>query len=66
MAVATPAPPLTPVTRPAASIVAMDVGLIVHVPDGVVLASSVVWPTHVVREPVIGLGSGFTDIVRVL
>ena len=46
--------------------VATDVGLIAHVPEGVGLDNVVVCPTHVVRLPDIADGSGFTDTVLVL
>lgn len=46
--------------------VATVVGLMAQVPDGVALLNVVVWPTHVVRPPDIGDGSGFTDTSLVL
>jgi hypothetical protein len=50
----------------AASIVAMEVLLLLHVPPAGVLLSVVVIPAQVFAEPVIAAGSGFTDIMTAL
>jgi len=56
--VAVPAP--TPVTTPAPDTVATATSELAHAPNGVVLLSVVVWPTHTVAVPVIVAGTGFT------
>ncbi len=64
---AEPAPPLTPVTTPVPEpIVAVASGLMLQVPPVESVLSVVVWPTHVVAVPVIGSGTGFTVMMRVL
>jgi len=62
--VAVPDMPLT--TPVPATTVATEVVLLLHAPSGVVLLRAVVWPTHVVSEPVIGFGNGLTVIFLVL
>lgn len=67
VAVAAPPPPLTPVTIPVElPMVAVVVGLILHVPPVERLLNVVVCPTQVASVPVIGSGKGLTVIIRVL
>jgi hypothetical protein len=60
-------PALTPYTTPAASIVAILVDVLFHVPPVVALLSVVFWPVQTCAAPVITAGNAFTvTIVDVL
>ena len=58
VAVAEPAPPLTPETTPKASTEAVPEALEDQVPEGEVQLKVVVCPTHTVATPVREAGSG--------
>lgn len=63
--VTTAEPTDTPVTTPDELIVATVVGVIAHVPPGVVLVSVVLAPTHTVLFPEIAAGAAVTVTTRV-
>jgi hypothetical protein len=59
-------PPLIPVTSPEELTVAFDKLLLLHVPDPVLLLSSVVCSLHTRGEPVLAPGAVLTVTVAVL
>jgi hypothetical protein len=60
-------PAATPVTTPAVFTVAVAASVLLHTPDGVVLANAVVAPLHELRVPVIGATAvgALTVMIRV-
>jgi hypothetical protein len=58
-------PGATPVTIPEEVMLAVVVGLLLHVPPAVVLDKAVVAPSQILSVPVMVAGIGFTVIVFV-